>query len=970
MPRAAHGALEARLRREVTGEILFDAWSRGRYSTDASIYQIDPVGVVIPRTTDDAVRAAELAVAAGVPILPRGAGTSQCGQTVGAALVLDLSKHANRLLEVDAAGATAWVEPGIVLDDLNARLKPLGLWYPVDVSTSAQATIGGMTANNSCGARSLRYGNMVHNVRAVEAWLTSGESLTFGPVDAGPPQGPARHRRLVTTVRELYARERDEIDARVPKVQRRVAGYNLDLASTGAFNLAQLLVGSEGTLALFRKIELKLAPLPAHKALGVVHFPTFRRAMDSARHIVTLEPTAVELVDRTMIELSRDIPAFRATMDKTVSGDPDALLLVEFAGDEQAPQLTKLAALKELLSDLGLPGSVVEIADAAWQRDVWEVRKAGLNIMMSMKGDGKPVSFVEDCAVPLEHLGDYTDRLNEIFAKHGTRGTFYAHASVGCLHVRPVLNLRTEHGARQMRAIAEEACALVKELKGSYSGEHGDGLVRSEWIEPVYGARLTRAFAEIKRAFDPRGLMNPGKIVGAPKMDDRSLFRFKPGYSTAALATGLDWSEHEVGPENRGRGFAAAVEMCNNNGHCRKLDAGTMCPSYRATRDEQHVTRGRANSLRLALSGQLGADALASRELYDTLALCVSCKGCKRECPTGVDMSAMKIEFLHHYHRRHRRSLHDRLVAHLPRYARTAARLAPLLNLRDRMPVLAKVSQAVAGFAARRTLPQWRRDHFRAGELAGATEAASPDREVALFADTFNTYFEPENLRAAAEVLTAGGYAVRAAQAGARRPLCCGRTYLATGMVEAARTEAQRLLEHLAPFVERGVPIVGLEPACLLGLRDELTMLCPGDASAALAGSALTFEEFVVREHAAGRWSRPFRRVPYARALVHGHCHQKAFGVMPSVVAALQLVPELTVDVVSSGCCGMAGSFGYRPEYLDVSLRMAEAALLPAVRAAPADTIVVADGTSCRHQIRDGAERAAQHAARVLAAAL
>ncbi|HEY9183369.1 MAG TPA: FAD-linked oxidase C-terminal domain-containing protein, partial [Gammaproteobacteria bacterium] len=548
-------------------------------------------------------------------------------------------KYLNRLLEVDPAGGHAWVEPGIVLDDLNARLKPLGLWYPVDVSTSAQATLGGMAANNSCGARSLRYGNMVHNVAAAETWLTSGETLMFGPVSAGPPTGPTRHRELVAKVRELYARERTEIAARVPKVQRRVAGYNLDMASTDSFNMAQLLVGSEGTLGWFRRLKLKLAPLPRHKALGVVHFPTFYRAMELTQHIVELEPAAVELVDRTMIELSREIASFRATMDKTIRGEPDAILLVEFAGDEQAPQLVKLRALSELMGDLGLPGSVVEIADPAWQRDVWEVRKAGLNIMMSMKGDGKPVSFIEDCAVPLEHLADYTARLTEVFAKHGTRGTFYAHASVGCLHVRPVLNLRTEHGAKQMRAIAEEACALVKQYKGSYSGEHGDGLVRSEWIEPFLGPRLTQAFAELKRTFDPKGLMNPGKIVAAPKMDDRRLFRFKPDYRTVPVATGLDWSQHELGAENRGRGFAAAVEMCNNNGHCRKFDAGTMCPSYRVTGDERHVTRGRANSLRLALSGQLGENALASRDLYDTLALCVSCKGCKRECPTGVDMA-------------------------------------------------------------------------------------------------------------------------------------------------------------------------------------------------------------------------------------------------------------------------------------------------------------------------------------------
>jgi Fe-S oxidoreductase len=521
-----------------------------------------------------------------------------------------------------------------------------------------------------------------------------------------------------------------------------------------------------------------------------------------------------------------------------------------------------------------------------------------------------------------------------------------------------------------MRAIAEEACALVKEYKGSYSGEHGDGLVRSEWIEPIYGPRLNAAFADIKRAFDPKGLMNPGKIVAAPKMDDRRLFRFKPEYKTTQLATGLDWSEHEVGPANRGRGFAAAVEMCNNNGHCRKFDAGTMCPSYRVTHDEQHVTRGRANSLRLALSGQLGDGALASRELYDTLALCVSCKGCKRECPTGVDMAAMKVEFLHHYHARHPRSLHEKLVAHLPRYARTAAQLAPLLNLRDRVPALAKLSESIAGFAAKRTLPKWRRDYFRASELSDDGASAAGDREVVLFADTFNTYFEPENLRAAVAVLRAGGYTVRAAVARDGRALCCGRTYLATGMIEAARAEAQRVLDVLGPFVARGVAVVGLEPSCILGLRDELKMLCPGPASGALARAALTFEEFLVREQGAGRWSPAFRCAPFARALVHGHCHQKAFGAMPAVVSALKMVPGLSVEVVASSCCGMAGSFGFKPQHLDVSLRMAEAALLPAVRGAGADCVIVADGTSCRHQIRDGAQRDAQHVARVLAAAI
>ncbi|HEX6999045.1 MAG TPA: FAD-linked oxidase C-terminal domain-containing protein [Gammaproteobacteria bacterium] len=961
-----HTELRKRLEREVEGDVLFDAFARGRYSTDASIYQIEPIGVVVPKTAAAARRALEIAAETGTPILPRGAGTSQCGQTVGRALVVDGSKHLSRLLELDAEARTAWVEPGIVLDELNRALKPHGLWFPVDVSTAAQATIGGMAGNNSCGARSLRYGNMVHNVLAVEAWLSTGESATFGEV-AGPGSGGGAGARLAETVRALYLRERDEIETRVPKVQRRVAGYNLDMASPGAFNLAHILVGSEGTLAYFEKIKLKLAPLPAARTLGVVHFPTFHRAMELTRHIVALGPAAVELVDRTMIDLSRGIAAFRSIVERTVRGEPDAILLVEFAGDDRGEQVRKLGELEELMADLGLPGSVVAIEDAAAQRDVWEMRKAGLNIMMSMKGDGKPVSFIEDCAVPLEHLADYTARLNEVFAKHGTRGTFYAHASVGCLHVRPVLDMRSDEGARKMRAIAEEACALVREYKGSYSGEHGDGLVRSEWIEPIYGPRLTRAFAELKRAFDPAGLMNPGKIVSPARMDDRSLFRFRPDYATLPLTTGLDWSEHEVGAANAGRGFAAAVEMCNNNGHCRKFDAGTMCPSYRVTLDEQHLTRGRANTLRLALSGQLGPDALFTDDMYRTMELCVACKGCKRECPTGVDMAAMKVEFLHQYHKRRPRSLRSKLIAHLPRYAATVAGFAPAANLRDRLPGARALSAALLGIARDRSLPRWRRDFFRASEVP----AADGDPDVVLLADTFNMYFEPENLRAALKVLAAGGHRVAVAAAPDGRPLCCGRTYLAYGMVDEARAEARRLLAALAPHAARGAAVVGLEPSCLLGLRDEYLVLVPGPEARSVASRALLLEELLVREQAAGRAPLPLRPLPAARrALVHGHCHQKAFGAMGAVTDALRLVPGLAVETVQSSCCGMAGAFGYEAEHYDVSLRMAEAALLPAVRAAGADTILVADGTSCRHQIRDGAGREALHVARVLADAL
>jgi FAD/FMN-containing dehydrogenase/Fe-S oxidoreductase len=986
--------LAARLMKETSGEVLFDRFSRGRYATDASIYQIQPVGVFVPRTEDDVAAAIAIARAARVPILARGAGTSQCGQTVGEALVMDNSKYLNRVLEFDREAMTVRVQPGIVLDHLNAWLKPHGLWFPVDVSTAAQCTIGGMAGNNSCGSRSLHYGNMVHNVLGIDAWLSDGASAHFGPLQAMQAGASARVRGLIDTVAAIAARERTEIEARYPKVLRRVGGYNLDVfhpqselpyTRDGSVNLAHLLVGSEGTLAYSRALTLKLAPLPEAKALGIVNFSNFSKAMDSAQHIVKLRPVAVELVDRTMIELARSNPAFRATIEKALIGAPDAILLVEFAGADRAAQVASLKRLVELMGDLGMPGSVVEMADDREQKELWEVRKAGLNIMMSLKGDGKPVSFIEDCAVPLEHLAEYTDSLTEVFARHGTRGTWYAHASVGTLHVRPILDMRRD-GSAKMRAIAEEAAALVRRYKGAFSGEHGDGLVRSEWVDWQFGERMMQAFREVKDAFDPEGLMNPGKIVRATRMDDSALYRYKPGYQAMPLETALDWSAWNVqndpvteavsapgsGGDSSG-GFAKAVEMCNNNGHCRKFDSGTMCPSYRATHDEKHLTRGRANSLRLAVSGQLGPDAFTSDELFSTLELCVSCKGCKRDCPTGVDMARMKTEFLYHYRKKHGMRLKDRLVAGLPRYAPLAASLAPLFNLRDRLPGAAALTEKWLGFSARRKLPQWRRDTFLRSAAAGAQAgAAAPDgKEVVLFADTFNNYFESENARAAQRVLQAAGYRVHIARAaGASRPLCCGRTYLATGQVDEAKREARRTLDALLPFVERGVPVIGLEPSCLLTMRDEFLAYGFGEQARQLAAGALLFEEFLAGEAAAGTLALRLKALPQSTAMLHGHCHQKAFNAVKPVQAVLALIPGLKVELIESSCCGMAGSFGYEAAHYDVSMKMAELSLLPAVRKAGDDVLIVADGTSCRHQIADGAQREAVHVARVLEAAL
>ncbi|MBX2825385.1 MAG: FAD-binding protein [Gammaproteobacteria bacterium] len=969
-----------RLRRVIHGEVALDAFSRGRYATDASVYQMMPVGVVSPKDLDDVHHCIELSREFNVPLLPRGGGTSQCGQTVNTALVLDNSRHLNRLLELDVANRRCVVEPGMVLDELNRQLKPHGLWFPVDVSTASRATIGGMTANNSCGQRSIYYGTMRHNVHAIDAILPDSRELRF---DAQSTEAAVNApEQLWKQLLALGEREASEVRARFPEVLRRVGGYNLDalIDESGAVNFAHLLVGSEGTLAYSRSIELKLSPLPGQKVVGICHFPTFYQAMDAAQHLVTLEPRGVELVDATMIGLARDIPLYRSTVEQFVRGDPAAVLLVEFAFEEQSTNLQHLQLLHEKMHDLGFSwsgekdhwGGVIDAIDPGLQNAVNEVRKAGLNIMMSMKTEGKPVSFVEDCAVALPDLAEYTAALTEIFHKHNTTGTWYAHASVGCLHVRPVLNLKLEQDAATMRTIAEEATDLVLKYKGSHSGEHGDGISRSEFHTKMFGQRLVNAFAEVKQLFDPANLFNPGKIVNAPRMNDRTLFRYPPEYKVENFVNRLDWHDWP----GAGGGFQGAVEMCNNNGACRKLQGGVMCPSYRVTRDERDVTRGRANSLRLALSGQLGDNALASADMAATMKLCVSCKGCKRECPTGVDMARMKIEVQAAQAAVHGYSLQDRLIAYLPRYARQASSLRALLNLRNHVPLIARLLEKVTGLSAERQLPQWRGDWFRLPargffKEAGQTSTASGEkREVVMLADTFNTWFEPENLSAAVNVLTAAGYRVHIAQAPRGQPrLCCGRTWLAAGMVEKARAEATRTLAALKPFVERGIPVIGLEPSCLLTLRDEYLALCPGPETESLAAQSWLLEEFIAAEIEQDSFGLVFESME-RQALLHGHCHQKAFAAMSAVEKTLAAVPGLDVKTIDSSCCGMAGSFGYAAETAEVSIKMAELDLLPAVRAAESQTVIVADGTSCRHQIQDGAGRSALHVARVLEMAL
>lgn len=934
----------ARLRRQLRGEVRTDALTRGLYSTDASIYQVRPQAVVFPRSADDVAATVDWARAEGLPVTPRGGGTSQGGQAIGSGVVVDTSLGLAKIVGVDESTQRVRVEPGVVLDRLNRSLGTHGLFFPIDVSTSSRATLGGMVGNNSAGARSIRYGMTADHVVAIDAVMADGSTARFGRETS--EWDSARLQALTA----LRVREHDELARRVPKVMRHVAGYGLHRVGTDGTAMADLLVGSEGSLAFFTGIELDLTRLPAHRVLAVCHFSSLHDALAAVETIVELKPSAVELTDGAMVALGRENPEFARRLESFVSGDPGALLFVEFSGDDRAELLRALDDLQALPATQ--PGPVVRAESSAMQAEVWAVRKAAMNIVMSGRTARKPVSVIEDCAIPLPRLAEWGDRLQAVFSRHGVDGTWYAHASVGCLHVRPSLDLKDAGDVGLLRTIAEEALDIVRDLGGSHSGEHGDGRLRSEFIEPMLGTRLTQTFGEIKREFDPEGLFNPRIIVDPEPLDTRERFRYGPDYAELPVVPAMDWSADD--------GILEAVERCNNNGACRKLDPGVMCPSFRATREERDSPRGRANTLRLALTGQLGAAGLASDEVYDALDLCVGCKACRRECPTSVDVARLKTEALAQRHAARGVPLRTRAFAHLPRTAPRLARWGRWLNAGGRSTI-ARDAMARLGIDAQRPLPVWARDPFRDEELESPTD-------FALFADTFNRWFEPENLRAAARVLRVVG-AGAGVLPSPGRPLCCGRTYLSAGMVDDARVELRRTASVLVPFIERGGTVVGIEPSCVLTLRDEAASLLDSRTAEVLVRGTHLLSELMDRE--------PFRSTLAERVNtdaetvhVHGHCHQKAFGTGDAAVGSLDAVAGFDVKPITAGCCGMAGSFGYEAEHADVSRVMAELELAPAVRAAAPGDVVVADGFSCRHQIADVTGVRAVHSAALLDRAL
>ena len=995
--------LARELKKLVSGEVRFDAFSRVLYSTDASIYQMEPVGVVVPRSVEDVLAVLQVASKNRVPVLPRGGGTSLAGQTVNHAIVMDFSKYMHSVLEVNQEEHWARVEPGIVLDQLNRHLAPLGLQYAPDPTTSNRACVGGSIGNNTCGSHSVIYGKTVDHVLELHAVLSDGNEAHFKPLD-GPEleaalAGSGLESEIYRQVRHIAQENRDEILARYPKIMRRVSGYNLDdflsdgdsLSATPkpfgprseleirspkgqAFNMARMVVGSEGTLCVVTEAKVNLVPVPARKALAVLHFNDIVQACEATWEILQHRPAAVELIGRMILDRCRSSLGFARLMD-FVEGEPDALLVVEFSGDSEAELVGRLGALKEDMERRRLGYACVNLLEPARQANVWALRSAGLGLLMSTRGDSKPLPYVEDTAVDPQKLGEYVKRFDEIVKAHGTTAGYYGHASVGCLHIRPLVNLKTSEGMDKMVSIASDVSDLVLEYGGSLSGEHGDGIVRGVWTEKMFGPKIHQAFREVKQAFDPHGIMNPGKIIDCPPMTEN--LRFGSDYRAASLDTKLDFSQDS--------GYAGVVEMCNGMGACRKM-TGTMCPSYMVTREEEHSTRGRANLLRAVLSGALPGETLASRRLYETLDLCLECKACKAECQTGVDMAKLKYEFLDRYNEAHGLPLRARLFANINSLSRLGSRFAPLSNWAAANPLSKFILHRFLGIHGQRTLPSFVRPTFpewfnsrmtsptlsygHPSPAGGGSEGEG--KTVVLFNDTFMNFNYPKVGIAAVELLERAGFRVVLACPERDRKSdswCCGRPMISKGLLDKARAHARHNVGLLYPYAEQGIPIVGCEPSCLLTLRDEYPDLLSETEdhhkARAVAAHSYLIDEFLTMLREKGDLALEFSDVSSRKVLFHGHCHQKALVGTQHSVAALRL-PGYQVEEVNSGCCGMAGSFGYEKEHYDISQAIGRERLFPAVEAKGEDWEIAVMGISCRQQIEHGTGRTARHLVEVL----
>ena len=959
------GTLRRQLEEQIAGEVRFDPVSRALYSTDASVYQIHPLGVVIAKSRDDIVRTVNLARGHGVSITARGGGTSQAGQAIGEGLQLDTSKYYNRILELNVPERWAIVEPGIVLDELNAQLKQHGLRFAPDISTASRATVGGMISNNSCGARSVLYGKTIDHVLELDVVLSDGSQVHLRPLNRAELdaacQGDTLEATCYRTVRQVARECAGEIEKRYPKVLRRVSGYNLDefVDDAKPFNLAKIIVGSEGTLGMIVAATINLVPLPKEKAVLAIEFDELLDALAATPIILRHKPSAVEVMDRFILNYARENPAMdRMRRAILQTDDPGALLCVELYADRADDLPPRLEAIERDLAQFRcIYRRAVNVPD---QARIWGFREMSLGLSMAMKGDEKSLSFVEDTAVRPEVLRDYIDEFLQMIRRNGSSSGVYAHASVGCLHVRPVVNMKTAEGVARFEAIATQSSDLVLKYGGALAGEHGDGLVRGPFIEKMFGSALYQAFRTVKHTFDPHGVFNPGKIVDTPPLTAN--LRYGTTYRTPDPPTFFDYSEHG--------GFGRAVEMCSGVGACRKKLEGTMCPSYMATRDERDTTRGRANTLRLAMTGRLAEAGLGDEGVLEVLDLCLECRACKAECPVGVDVARFKSEFLAEHWRKHGIPLGKRVLGNVHLLSKVGSQFAPLSNTIAASAVGRWMNEKLFGIDRRRTPPAWASETFAErfkdrgpNKARAAGDKAPATGGVVLFNDTFTNYNEPEIGVAAAGVLDAAGVGVRLAPHS-----CCGRPLISTGQLDQARALAQANTDALFDAASRGEPILFLEPSCLSAVREDAPALLRGDEQrrAQVVGEAcLLFEDYVEREWAAGRLSLTLKGGP-STVVLHGHCHQKSMGLVAPARALLSRIPSCKVVDLDSGCCGMAGSFGYAKDHYEVSRQIGERRLLPAARELKPGDVLAAAGTSCRHQVAHFAGVEAQHPAVLL----
>ncbi len=959
------------LRSRLHGRLLTDRMSRYLYSTDASSYQIEPLGVVIPQNVEDVVATVRLAGEYGVPIIPRGGGSSLSGQAIGRGIILDFTTHFDRILEIHPQEKWVRVQGGVVLDKLNAALRPHNLMVGPDPSSGKVATMGGMTANNSTGAHSIIYGMMVNHVQEVEVLLSDGSVVTLKPRTreeiAALVQQNSLEGKLYREIPALVEKYRSYIRNNYPRTWRNVAGYNLNriLAQMEAgepLNLAPLIVNSEGTLAAILSLKMSVVPRPTHTHLVLLHYATLYEALDSVPAILEHHPASVELVDRYFIELTRKNAEYHRKMD-FIDGDPAAVLIAEFAGDVPEALQAQADGLVAALRKQGYRGAVVQRSDPVQIARVWDVRKAGLGLLLSKRGDAKPLAFIDDAAVPVENLADYAEQVVKICRDAGTEAAFYAHASAGCLHINPIINLKTREGLEQFRTISQSVIELAIRYGGTSTGEHGEGLARSYYNKKVYGPELYHAFRELKTLFDPHNLFNPGKIVDSTLPWDPKVLRFHPEYQTPYTIRNTVFDFSADG------GFEGLVEMCNGQGYCRQLEDGNMCPSFRATREERYVTRGRANALRAMMTGKLGANGLSDPDLYDIMDMCLACKACKVECPSMVDMAKLKYEYLNAYHRQNGTPLSARIFGHISTMNKLGSLFPRLSNAVMGSDLFRELMETFLGVDRRRSLPKFAPRTFQQWFAQHQPNRDAPYGQVIFWDDTFLSHNEPEIGVAAVKVLEAAGFEVLVL----KNRKCCGRPMVSKGLLKDARKHAEYNVQLLLPYVREGIPVVGVEPSCVTMFRDEYIDFLHNEDARLVARHTFFMEEFLVKLAEKNSLQLPWPSdVPEQEYRVHVHCYQKAMNMTGYQLRMMELIPNARVqEIEGSGCCGMAGAFGYEKKHFDISIKIGEEKLLPAVREADTKNIrVAAAGTSCRHQILDGTGVKVEHPIVLFAEAL